>query len=100
MLPVSCVLNGPVIDRSAVRTGPIPYLEDLFQPLKKEAKPAYGMLWFNYKTAMDKVQIRLRNASNNLQDSAEFNSLHFNLGTVTSSVVSQTNGPQYHNAML
>jgi len=43
------------------------------------------------KTTMGKVQIRLRNASNHLQEPTEFNSLHFYLGTATSSVVSQTN---------
>jgi len=46
---------------------------------------------FQLKATMDKVQIRLRNASNHLQEPAEFNSLHFYLGTVTTSVVSQTN---------
>ena len=83
-------VDGLVLDRSALRTGLIPYLKDSFQPLKTEANPAYGMLCFNYKTTMDKVQIRLRNASNHLQEPAEFNSSHFYLGTVTSSVFSQT----------
>ena len=43
------------------------------------------------KTTTDTMQIRLRNAPNHLQEPAEFNSLHFYLRTVSSSVVSQTN---------
>jgi hypothetical protein len=100
MLPVNCWLSGPVLDRSALRAGLIPYPKDLFQPLKTEAKPAYSMLWFSYETTMDNIQIRLRNVANHLQDLAEFNSLRIYVGTVTSSVVSQTNGPHYRNALL
>ena len=40
MLPVYYLLFIPVLDRSALRTGFIPYLKDSFQPLKTEAKPA------------------------------------------------------------